>query len=225
MPTILRITKFSIQLLFCFNTEVASEWKIPISSYDFWYFIFFVFQVTGYVLMRFLKRKSEIFSVFQSSVTLICWQYSNQVLILHIDFEKFNSNVAAKYFEATRIIWKSSFLYTQKQNKLVELVKRKVIECVGTIMINSQLSIIFCAKILNLKMYIKIYLLSLLTVFTSIITNFKLCEWNCKPKTDQNYIFRVFSFYYLTKLILNQSCPKKLEQDIWLHIKTISVLN
>lgn len=74
----------------------------------FRYFILFVCEATGYVWVRFLKKKSEALLAFQNLVTLLERQFGIRVCILHADFGEFNSEAAATYFEESGIIWESS---------------------------------------------------------------------------------------------------------------------
>ncbi len=92
---------------FCLHADVGGEGDTYATFQGFRYFILFVCEATGYVLVRFLKKKSEVLLAFQNLVTLLERQFGIRVCILHTDFGEFNSEAAATYFEESGIIWES----------------------------------------------------------------------------------------------------------------------
>ena len=68
------------------------------------YFIFFVCEATGYILVRYFKKSSEVFVAFWALVTLLQRQYGIRVCTFHTDSREFNSEAAADYFFEIGII-------------------------------------------------------------------------------------------------------------------------
>ena len=93
---------------FRLHADVGGGGQTYTTFRGFRYFIIFICEATGYVWVRFMKKKSEALCIFQNLVILIFRQYGIRVCILHTDFGKFNSDLAAKYFEEMGIIWESS---------------------------------------------------------------------------------------------------------------------
>ena len=121
----------------------------------FRYFIIFICEATGYVWVRFMKKKSEARCIFQNLVILIFRQYGIRICILHTDFGEFNSDLVAKYFEETGIIWESSAPHAQQQNELMERLMRTIVEGARAMIIDSHLSLILWAEALTTMTYIK----------------------------------------------------------------------
>ncbi len=113
---------------FCLHADVGGGGDTYVTFRRFRYFIFFVCEATGYVWVRFLKKKSEALLAFQNLVTLLEQQFGIRVCILHTDFGEFNSEAAARYFEESGIIWESSVSNAQQQNGLIERLMQTIVE-------------------------------------------------------------------------------------------------
>ena len=120
------------------------------------YFILFVCEATGYVWVRFLKKKSEALAAFQALVTLLERQYGIRVCILHTDFGEFNSEAASDYFSETGIIWESSVPYAQQQNGLVERLMRTIVEGARAQIVDSRLPLKLWAESISTMVYLRI---------------------------------------------------------------------
>ncbi len=99
---------------FCLHADVDRGGPTYIIFPGYRYFILFVYEATGHVRVRFLKKKSDALPAFQNLVTLIYRHHGIWVSILHNDFDEYDSDLAAKYFEKKGIIWEYSALYSQQ---------------------------------------------------------------------------------------------------------------
>lgn len=105
---------YSSQPRFCLHADISGGGQTYTKFQGYRYFILFICKATGHVWVQFFKKKSDTLPAFQNLVTLIYQQYGIWVCILHIDFGEFNSDIAAKYFEETGIIWESFTPITQQ---------------------------------------------------------------------------------------------------------------
>ena len=133
---------YSSQPRFCLNANVNRGGRTYTTFRGYRYFIFFICKATGYVWVRFLKKKLDALPAFQNLITLIYRQYGNRLCILHTDFGEFDSDLATKYFEETGIIWESSTPHTQQQNGLVERLMRKIVEGAQAMILDPHLPLI-----------------------------------------------------------------------------------
>lgn len=97
-----RIAVFYIDLDIKESANVYITWK------GYRYFALFVDDTTRITWVYFMKKKSDILSVFKYFIVLLEKYYNIQVCILHTDFSEFNSDMAAKYLSHTGIIWELS---------------------------------------------------------------------------------------------------------------------
>ena len=179
--------------------------------WGFRYFIIFICKATGYVWVRFMKKKSEALSIFQNLVTLIFRQYGIQICILHTDFGKFNTDLAAKYFEESGIIWESSVPYAQQQNGLVERLIRTIVEGAQAMIIDSYLPSILWAKALTTMAYIKNRSPTPFTIQQSTVTSFQAWNHGAQPTIDHLRIFGSNSY------VLHKSKPlPRLTTKTWI---------
>lgn len=176
----------------------------------FRYFILFVCEATGHVWVRLLKKKSDALPTFQDLVTLIYRQHGIRVCILHTDFGEFNSDLAAKYFEETGILWESSAPHAQQQNGLVERLMRTIVEGARAMILDSHLPLTLWAEALTTMAYIKNRSPTPFTIHQSTVTPFQAWNHGAQPMIDH---LRIFGS---TTCVLNESKPlPKLTTKAW----------
>ena len=66
---------------FCLHANVGGGGQTYTTFQGFCYFIIFICKATGYVWVRFMKQKSEAFSIFQNLVTFIFRQHAIRICI------------------------------------------------------------------------------------------------------------------------------------------------
>ena len=116
------IPRFCIKLDVRRSTNVYAIWK----SYQ--YFTLLVNDIIHITCVCFMKKKSDMLSAFREFFILLERYYNIWVCILHTDFGKFNSNVAAKYFSCIGIIWEPSTPNAQQQIGVIKQYIRIVVE-------------------------------------------------------------------------------------------------
>ena len=195
---------------FRLHANVGGGGKTYTTFRGFRYFILFVCEATGHVWVRFLKKKSDALPAFQNLVTLIYRQHGIRVCILHTDFGEFNSDLAAKYFEETGIIWESSAPNAQQQNGLVERLMRTIVEGARAMMLDSHLPLILWAEALTTMTYIRNRSPTPFTVQQSTVTPFQAWNHGAQPTIDH---LRIFGS---TTYVFNESQPlPKLAAKSW----------
>ena len=65
-------------------------------------------DATRVTLVKFMKKKSNVLTVFRDFVVMLEKHYNIRVCIIYTDFGEFNSNAVAKYFSHTGIAWEPS---------------------------------------------------------------------------------------------------------------------
>lgn len=182
----------------------------------FRYFILFVCEATGYVWVRFLKKKSEALLAFQNLVTLLERQFGIRVCILHTDFGEFNSEAATTYFEESGIIWESSVPNAQQQNGLVERLMRTIVEGARAQIVDSGLPLKLWAESISTKVYLRIRSPSS-AVQDKTITPFQAWHKGDPPAIDHIRIFGCTA----TRQNLSPSLHQKPGLDILLAMRDI----
>ncbi len=197
---------------FLLHADVGGGGDTYATVQGFRYFILFVCEETGYVWVRFLKRKSEALLAFQNLVTLLERQFGVRVWILHTDFEEFNSEAAATYFEESGIIWESSVPNAQQQNGLVERLMRTIVKRARAQIVDSGLPLKLWAESINTMVYLRIRSPSS-AVQDKTITPFQ--AWYKGDPQAINHI-RIFG---CTAYVFDETKPKpKLHHKPGLHI-------
>lgn len=119
------------------------------------YFVLLVDDFTRVTWVKFMKKKSEVLTIFRDFVVMLEKHYNIQVCIIHTDFGEFNSDAAAEYFSRTGITWEPSVPNAQQQNGVVERHMRTVVEGAQAQMIDANLPIKLLAESINAMVYIK----------------------------------------------------------------------
>ena len=78
---------------------------------DYQYFVLLVDDVIRVTWVQFMKKKSDIFSVFYDFVMILERQYNIQVCVLHTNFGEFNFDAVLEYWNHTSVLWELSTLY------------------------------------------------------------------------------------------------------------------
>ena len=170
---------------------------------------FVVCEVTGYVWVRFLKKKSEALLAFQNLVTLLERRFKVRVSILNTDFEEFNSEAAATYFEESDIIWESSVSNAQQQNGLVERLIRTIVEGARAQIVDSGLLLKLWAESISTMVYLRIRSPSS-AVQDKTITPFQAWHKGDPPAIDHIRIFGCIAY------VFDETKPKpKLASKTW----------
>ena len=143
------IPGFRIHLDVGGSANVYATWK------GYWYFALLVDDATRVTWVRFMKKKSDVLSVFRDFVVLLERHYNIRVCILHTDFGEFNSDAAAEYFSRTGITWEPSAPNAQQQNGVVERHMRTVVEGARAQMLDANLPLKLWAESINTMVYIK----------------------------------------------------------------------
>lgn len=143
------IPGFRIHLDVGGSANVYATWK------GYRYFALLVDDATRVTWVRFMKKKSDVLSVFKDFVVLLERHYGIRVCILHTDFGEFNSDAAAEYFSHTGILWEPSAPNAQQQNGVVERHMRTVVEGARAQMLDANLPLKLWAESINTMVYIK----------------------------------------------------------------------
>ncbi len=80
------------------SANAYETWK------SYWYFMLLVDDATRATRVRFMKKKSDVLTVFRDFVLMLEKHYNIQVCIINTNFGGFNSDAAAEYFSHTGII-------------------------------------------------------------------------------------------------------------------------
>lgn len=148
-----------------------------------------------------LEEENRRSPAFQNLVTLIYRQQGIRVYFLHTDFGEFNSDLAAKYFEETGILWESSAPHAQQQNGLVERLMRTIVEGAQAMILDSHLPLTLWAEALTTMAYIKNRSPTPFTIHQSTVTPFQAWNPGALPIIDYLRIFGSITY------VLNESKP------------------
>ncbi len=90
------------------HVDVGGSANAYITCKDYWYFMLLVDDATRVTWIKFLKKKSNVLTVFCDFVVVLEKHYNIRVGIIHNNFGEFNSDAAAEYFSHTGLAWEPS---------------------------------------------------------------------------------------------------------------------
>ena len=125
------------------------------SSSGFKYFVTFVDEFSGRVFLYFLKNKSDVFSKYQSLVTLLQTQEQKNVKCLQSDNgREYISEEFCRFRDSKGTTWKTSCPRNPQQNGLAERMNQSLLNIARCMLQQSGLPLIMCAEAVNYAVYI-----------------------------------------------------------------------
>lgn len=140
---------------YCIHVDVRGGANTYVTWKSYWYFMLLVDDTTHITWIRFMKKKSDVLSVFREFVIMLERHYNIRVCVIHIDFGEFNSDVATDYFSHTGIFWEPSAPNAQQQNGIVKRHMRTVVKGARVQMVDANLLIKLWAESISILVYIK----------------------------------------------------------------------
>ena len=180
-----------------FDIVHSDVWGIsPIISHEgYKYFVTFIDDYSRYTWVYFLRKKSEVFSMFKLFLGLIHTQFAATIKTLRSDSGgEYMSNEFQSFLQNKGIISQRSCSYTPQQNGVAERKNRHLLDVVRTLLIETYVPPKFWVDVLTTATYLINRLpsqkLGLDTPY------FRLHQ--CQPKYDNLHTFGCVCFMHLS---------------------------
>lgn len=166
-------------LQFCNACQLGKHLKLPFSKsnnttllpfdiihFDLWtsplpilsgfrYYVLFLDELTHYLWVYPLRRKSEVFSKFLHFTAYVKTQFGATIKAFQCDNGgEYNNNRFLKHFNNNGITFRFSFPHTSQQNGKSERMIRTVNNAIGALLFQAQLSPSYWAEALHVAIHV-----------------------------------------------------------------------